>query len=244
MTETLADPQLDPVEILALPARAHLQERITKKLLEKQAKDKSLDAKAVRPIASAAVIGILRPETIQVPAYRDDERTVADIPIIQIRLTERTTPAENRRVAELLFRAMPRPSVLILVPAVGSPVLHVALTHVSRTDPERSTSVIDAEVSIDLADVPEGALRLDGLDRTNLWTLYQDLVRRAVGVTRPDLTAEEAVGAHDKLATLQAELDAVVREAKREKGANARIKLNVRAKALRAEIASVNEMRR
>lgn len=238
------DPCHDPLEMLAIPDRARLSERITKKLLERQAKEKGLDAKLVRIVTGASVVGILRPETIHVPAYRDDERQVTDIPIIQVRLTEIATSAERRRLADLLFRVMPRPVVLCDVPVAGGPVFHLALTHVSRTDPERSTSVVDSVVSSHLSSLPDGALSLDALDRADLWTLYQDLVRRVAGVTRPDLSAEDAVAAHDKLATLQAELEAVIREAKREKGANARIKLNARAKTLRTQIASVKEMRR
>lgn len=244
MTSTQVTPGLDPIEALALPARARLSERITKRLIDKYAKDKDLDAKSVRAIGGATVVGILRPETIQVPAYRDDDRQVGDIPIIQVRLAEKASPAERRRVAELFFRALPRPVVLFLLPAGGAPVLDVALTHVSRTDPERSTSVIDSTVSVPLADLPDGAVRLSALDRTNLWALYQDLVRRAAGVTRPDLSADEAVAARDRIASLQAELDAVVREARREKGANARIKLNARARSLRAQIAELSEVHR
>lgn len=228
------------VDLLGLTGRAVTADRLTKALLTAMADEKGLDNRVIeKAVDRATVVGILRPETIHVPAYADDERRVADIPVIEVRLKEQVTAGLRTRLAESFFRIMPRPVVLLQIPVSGPAVLHLALTHVSRTDSDRSTSVIDSAVAASVDEIPGGALRLDGLDGTDLWTLYQDLVRRATGVTRPGATAAEAVAEHDLLASLKAELDSVVRAAKRDKAPNERIKLNARAKNLRARIAAL-----
>lgn len=239
MTTTVAG----AVDLLGLTGRAVGSDRLTKALLMTMADEKSLDKRVIdKAVDRATVVGILRPETINVPAYADEDRRVTDIAVIEVRLKEQVTAGQRTKLAEIFFRIMPRPVVLLQIPTSGPAVLHLALTHVSRTDADRSTSVIDSAVATNLDEIPEDALRLDGLDRTDLWTLYQDLVRRAAGVIRPGVTAAEAVAEHDLVVALKAELDTVIREARREKAPNTRIKLNARAKTLRARIAALSEV--
>lgn len=227
------------VELLGLTGRAVTSDRLTKVLLARLADEKDLDKKILdRAIDRAVVVGVLRPETIQVPAFSDDDRYVADIAVIEVRLRDGVRPGDRTRLAEVLFRMMPRPLVLLLIPAAGAPILHLALTHVSRTDTGRSTSVIDTSVHVPVDELPRDALHLGMLDRTDLWALYRDLVRRAAsgGAAPAGLPAAEAVALRQRLVALEAELATVVRDARRERGQAGRIKLNDRARALREEI--------
>ncbi|WP_447005881.1 DUF4391 domain-containing protein [Saccharothrix isguenensis] len=243
---------LNPAEVLGLPERARLSERLTKRLLRDQvggdtrsAPDRRLVDRAV---ASAQVVGILRPETILVPVYRDHGRDgtgdseISDIAVLHLRLNAKITPSDRRRLVELVQRAMPRPVVLFLDGPDLPGELALALTHVNRTDPEKRTSVIDATITVPVAELPNGVLDITRCDRTDLWALYRDLVRIVATAGRPAsaaLGADEAVQLHHRLAALRAELDAVAREAKRARSQQSRIALNTTAKVLRQQIATV-----
>ena len=72
MTETAT--QHDGVSLLGLPHSARQDHRITKKLLTEQFEEQApADARLLaRALASAQLVAILRPETIQVPGTQDE----------------------------------------------------------------------------------------------------------------------------------------------------------------------------
>jgi Domain of unknown function (DUF4391) len=232
--------------LLALPAAARQDHRITKKVLaeqfaERAAADARLIAKAV---ATARLVGILRPETIQVPQYRDEERSVVDVPVIDAALAARTSPTDRTRVAELIHRSMAKPVVLFLHLSDETTVLSLALSHVSRTDASRSTSVLDAHLMVSAGQIEPGALHIDRLDRSDMWALYRDLVRTAATDGRPAsvaLQAADAVALRRRLGAMEEELAAVIRGARATKGQQARINLNTRARHLRTLITQARQ---
>ena len=90
--------------------------------------------------------------------------------------------------------------------------------------------------------VPRDALRIDNLNRTDLWALYRDLVRVAAAdgqPASPSLSTEDALDLRGRLAALNAELTVVARDAKREKSHAGRIRLNTKARELRQQIETV-----
>ena len=240
--------RVDAADLLGLPFATQLTERLAKRVLREQfvaLTGASGDGKLVdRAVDRVWVIGVLRPRTIQVPAYRGHDdgtghvRSVDDVPVMRVVLTESTTSGERRRLAELLHRSMPRPVVVVLDAPDRPTELALALTHVSRTDPQKTSSVIDHALVVPLADLPAGALDVACRDRTDLWALYRDLVLQAAtgGSPASSLRAEEAVEAHHRLTALRAERDAAVREAKRAASQQERITANGRARTLRGLI--------
>ncbi|MFB7415032.1 DUF4391 domain-containing protein [Streptomyces sp. NPDC056121] len=242
MTDIL--PEHNGADLLALPDVARHQHRITKKMLAAQFEDQApVDARLItKAVASAQLVGILRPETIKVPKYQDAERTVVDVPVLEVLVAEKTSAADHTRVTELVHRSMAKPLVLLAHMPDGHTTLSLALSHVSRTDPTRSTSVIDAHVMVPAGGIEPGALHLDRLDRTDMWALYRDLVRTAAADGRPAGTALQAVDAvalRRRLTDLESELITVVRDAKRAKNQQRRIELNIEARTLRAQIGHV-----
>ncbi|MFE3198479.1 DUF4391 domain-containing protein [Embleya sp. NPDC059237] len=237
---------LDGADLLGLPEAARQQHRITKKMLAAQFEDQApADARLItKAVASAQLIGILRPETIQVPAHRGTERTVVDIPVLEVVLADTTTAADRSRVIQLVHRSMSKPVVLFALLPDGTTTLSLALSHVGRTDPTRSTSVIDAHVLVPAGQIEPGALQLDRLDRTDMWALYRDLVRTAAADGRPARTAlqaAEAISLRRGLTDLETELITVVRDARRAKNQQRRIELNTQARTLRAQIEIVRD---
>jgi hypothetical protein len=230
-------------ELLGVPEGARMRERLTKKLLAAQFADTSpADAKLIdRAVASAQVVAMLRPETMQVPAHYGDDRNVVDIAVLEVTLAEKVSGTDCSRIADLLHRSMPRPVVvLIRTRDGGGGVLSLALSRPSKTEPEHST--IEAAVRVPLNDIVPGTLCLSRLNRTDVWTLYRDLVRVAAAGGRPGstaMTAEEAVTLRRQLIDLEAELAAVVRDAKREKNQQRRIDYNTRGRDLRTQVERV-----
>ncbi|RAO52735.1 hypothetical protein LUPAC06_05596 [Micromonospora saelicesensis] len=230
--------------LLGLPETARQQHRITKKMLAAQFEDQApADARLItKTVASVQLVGILRPETIQVPSYRDTERSVVDVPVLEVVLADKTSAADCTRVTQLVHRSMAKPLVLFVHPSDGTTTLSLALSHVSRTDPTRSTSVIDAHVVVPAMQIEPGALHLDRLDRTDMWALYRDLVRTGAADGRPAsaaLEAAEAIALRRRLTDLETELATVVRDVKQAKSQQRRIELNTQARTLRAQIEGV-----
>lgn len=248
MTEPASEPVLvhSGADLLGLPEAARQDHRVTKKMLAEQFTDRApADARLIsKAIASARLVGILRPETIQVPRYADTARTVTDIPVLDVTLAEKATAAYRSRVAELIHRSMDKPVVALLTAPNGTALLSLALSHPSRTDPNRSTSAIDAHLTIPVAEIAPATLHVGRLDHTDMWALYRDLVRVAAAGGRPAssaLTAAQAVETRRRLGDLEAELDSVVRDAKHAHSQQARIDLNVKARDLRTRISEARE---
>jgi hypothetical protein len=236
----------DGVSLLGLPDSARQVHRITKKMLAEQFEERApADARLIaKALVAARLVGIMRPETIQVPRYQDGERVVIDIPIVEASLTDKTTAADRTRVAELIHRSMAKPVVLVARMPDGTAMISVALSHVSRTDPTRSTSVIDAHLMVPAGQIEPGTLHVDRLDHTDMWALYRDLVRMAATDGRPAsvaLQATDAIAIRRRLADLEAELTAVVRDARQAKSQQVRIDLNTRARTLRTQIGRARE---
>ncbi|UWE07564.1 DUF4391 domain-containing protein [Actinacidiphila bryophytorum] len=233
--------EYDGVTLLGLPQAARQLHRITKKMLTAQFEEQApADARLLsRALASAQLVGILRPETIQVPAHQDSERDVVEIPILEVVLAEETTAANRALAAELVHRSMDKPVVVLVHLPGGATTLSLALSHVSRTDPTKSTSVVDAHLMVPAERIEPGALHLSRLDRTDMWALYRDLVRTAAADGRPAgavLQAADAIALRQRLIDLASELASVVRNARHTKNHQRRIELNTRARSLRQQI--------
>ncbi|MEW1632112.1 DUF4391 domain-containing protein [Streptomyces sp. NPDC089173] len=229
------------VSLLGLPEAARQQHRITKKMLAAQFEDQTpADARLItKAVTLAQLVGILRPETIQVPKHQDIERTVVDIPVLEVVLADKTTAADRTRVTELVHRSMAKPVVLLAYMSDGTTSLSLAISHVSRTDPTRSTSVIDAHVVVPAGQIKSGSLHLDRLDRSDMWALYRDLVRTAAADGRPastTLQAIDAIALRRGLTDLETELTTVIRDARQAKNQQRRIELNTQTRTLRAQI--------
>jgi hypothetical protein len=241
---TNVSPVHEGVGLLGLPEAALQRQRITKKLLAGQFEEHfPADARLItKSVSSAWVVGMLRPATIQVPVHKGADRDVADIPVLEVSLADGTTGGTRTRVTELIHRSMARPMVVLVSVPDGGTALSLALSHVSRTDPTRSTSVIEGHVTVPTERIKAGSLHLDRLDRTDMWALYLDLVRTAAADGQPAgtaLQAAEAIELRRRLSDLESELAALTRDAKKAKNHQQRIDLNMSTRTARARIAHV-----
>lgn len=231
-------------EVLGLPARARKTHRLTKKDIVVQWEHSApADARLLRhTIRSAKIVGVLSPATTGVPAVRDADRPVDMIPVLEVRVADDVKAKDERRAAELLHRAMPRPAVITMSPPDGAPVLSLALTRLSKTDV--GMSVVEAHLTIPLDEIAAASLHVDELDHADLGSLYRDLVRRGAAGGRPAPSlrnASEAIKLRHRLEELDEDLQSAIRSAAREKSMQRRIEHNGRARILRDRIAQTRD---
>lgn len=234
----------DVAEVLGLPARARETRRLTKKdIVEQWEHSAPADARLLRrAINSASIVGVLSPATTGVPAVHDADRPVDMIPVLEVRIADDLKAKEQRRVAELLHRAIPRPAVITTSPSEGASVLSLALIRLSKTDV--GMSVIEEHLTVRIDGITAESLHVDELDRTDLASLYRDLVRRAAAHGRPAPSlrdAAEAVELRRRLANFETELQSTIRSAALERSMQRRIEHNNEARSLRDQIARIQD---
>ena len=235
---------LDVVEVLGLPARARETHRLTKKdIIEQWEHSAPADARLLgRAINSARIVGVLSPATIGMPAVRDPDRPVDMIPVLEVRVADDVKARDERRAAELLHRAMPRPAVIAMSSLEGALVLSLALTRLSKTD--AGMSVVEEHLMVPIDGTTAASLHVGELDCADLGSLYRDLVRRASADGRPAPSlrdAGEAVRLRHRLAGLEEDLQSAIRSAAREKSMQRRIEHNGEARNLRVRIAQTRD---
>lgn len=232
----------DPTEVLELPTAARMRERLTKVMLVDAAVELGVDPKIIDRSfdLTTAVVGVIRPETAQVPAGRAGADVVGDIPVIHLVLTGNATSTDQTKLTDLIHRSMARPVILFVTSPKDGDWISLALTHISVNKVDRS--VIDARVMVSLEQIAPGALRFKGLDRADLATLYRNLTRVAAANGRPTvpgLTAEQIIRMRNELTALEAELASTVRAARGERSQSGRIAQNSRAREIRDQINTV-----
>lgn len=237
--ETIFAPQI----VLGLSPTVYQPGRVPKKTLVEQAASQPVDATLItRAVARATVQAVLRADNLKIPNYVDEQRRIDDIAVFHVELSDAASSADTRRLVELLHRSMPRPLILFISSPRDGESVSLALTHTNLSDSDRATSVIEQSLVVPLKSIASGALRIDGLNRTDLWALYRDLVRVVAADGHPasaSLSTDEALALRGRLTALRSELEFVVREAKKEKSHAGRIRLNSKARDLRQQIETV-----
>ncbi|MBD9698452.1 DUF4391 domain-containing protein [Flavimobilis sp. GY10621] len=227
-------------DLLGLPDRARQSHRLTKKDITAQWEGSSpADARLLgRVISSARITAVLSPTTVGAAAVETPDRRVDMIPVIEINVVDGAKKRDTVRVAELLHRSMPRPSILGLYDEnAGTASLSVALTRLSQTDAGRS--VVEEHLIASPERFATGSLHIARLSRTDLGTLHDDLVRAVAAdgmFPRLSLSAAEAIGLRRQITAATNELTTVARDAAREPSMQRRIDLNARARTLRTSI--------
>ncbi|MDM0055606.1 DUF4391 domain-containing protein [Variovorax fucosicus] len=175
------------ISALALPASCRVEQRVPKKMLIENgtptAADKRLLSDAIEEIQWIAA---LKPNTVGVAEYRDNEREYLEVAVLRITarhapedggLSTAKKPLNTTRMAELVHRAVPYPVLLLLAAPQG---LFLSLAHKRWAQNEAGKVVLDgAPATVDLAlDLTAGhpfaqALALNRQPQASLLALYQ-----------------------------------------------------------------------
>lgn len=175
------------INALILPANCRVDQRVPKKLLVENGAPTSADKRLINDcIEEVQWLAALKPNTVGVAEYRDDEREYLEVAVLCV--TARHAPqgdsagASNKpvyitRLAELLHRAVPYPVVLLLAAPQG---VFLSLAHKRWSQNEAGKVVLDGEpATVDLAPDLSAehpfvqALALSRQPQTSLLALYQ-----------------------------------------------------------------------
>ncbi|GLT22953.1 hypothetical protein GCM10007933_24140 [Zoogloea oryzae] len=249
---------------LALPSSALVQQRIPKKMLAENGAATSADRKLVQDgIDELAWHAALKPSNVGIPAYEDELRSYLEVTVLVARLRTEVVATDQhrspqapaavstnvRRVAELIHRAVPYPTVLLLE---HGHQLVASVVHVRWAQREAGKTVLDGDsISVPIKPGPEcraflEAMALGRQPRFHLKALYQgwfDTLSawQAVEQTGQFRTSESPARAAERRAALRActELDVRIATARnaaaKEKQIARQVAVNLEIKALLAE---------
>ncbi len=177
---------------MALPDACHLGKRVFKKLFSENASLTAADKRAFADdIENVTWQYTLKPSTVPISAYEDDEREYHEVAVIQVNLK---TDKRTKRIAEVIHRAIPYPVVLVLSlpPAFAVSVAHKRFSRAERdaivAEDVRLSGWMDAS---SLSAEQSGfikSLPLPGLPHTHFFDLYSALVDRVAALDASRLT--------------------------------------------------------
>jgi len=185
----------------------------------------------------------LKPDTIRIPPYKDEEREYPEIEIIRATVN---SGVKTRRIAEIIMRTIPYPMLLIFEHD-GKIQLYAAHQRTNLADSTRNT--IEEFIFTDwiALNTPSDADRrfCEGLDITkfsyvSFFQFYGDLIDRIIaynatlqlGVEADPADAAELKAKMDRIAELDKQIADLRSKAKKETQFNRRVELNVEIKQL------------
>lgn len=240
----------DIIAALNLPADARVDQRVPKKLLVENGAPTAADKRQINDgIEELHWLAALKPATIGVPIFRDENREYLEIAVLTLTLR---AGAKAPRLTDLIHRAIPYP-VFLIQSQPGALVL--SLAHLRWSQGQSGQTVLDGPLSTATMDTATPAtdaflasLNVTNQPRQHLHALYQGWMERfeahaAARLTGSFTPAPDAAAAERRRAAL-AEHDRLTREmtslrarAGKETQLNRRVELNLQLKQLESRLA-------
>ncbi len=177
---------------LGLPAGCRLDQRVPKKLLLENGAPTAADRRLINEAVGELLwVAALKPTTVGVPAYSDDEREYLEIAVLHV--TVRGAP-KVQRLVELVHRAIPYPLLLFTGAGVRT---EMSAAHKRWSQNELGKTVLDGDlvsVEWDASHDSERweaftrALALGSQPRMTLYALYQGWIDTLVALQAARLT--------------------------------------------------------
>ena len=184
---------------LAIPDACHLGKRVFKKLFRENFKLGVTDKKAFsEDIDTITWQYTLKPTTIAIKPYEDDQREYHEVAILQVDLK---TLKRTGRIAEVIHRAIPYPLVVVFAFETSCAV---SLAHKRFSQAEKGAIVAEEFLTTDWIDLVAptlvqqtflDSLVITGLPQTHFFALYSALVDRVIALDCARLTGEYRVEA-------------------------------------------------
>ena len=242
---------------LAIPDSCYLDRRIYKKQFYDNAQLSKTDQQHFsNRIDTIEWRYTLKPATINIPKYVDDQREYLEIALLQVTLKgEAPTASQRTRLAEIIQRAIPYPLMLVFVQGNHTLALQLAYKRINQADPGKMT----IEESFDsgwidlhqLSDHQQSFLDdfiVTHCRFTDLYQFYQDLVSRIIALNCDrlsgyySLTGETAPQRQEQLEeinSLQQQIMRLRTALKKETQFNRKVELNIQIKQLDQKIQSL-----
>ncbi|HUV85282.1 MAG TPA: DUF4391 domain-containing protein, partial [Methanosarcinales archaeon] len=181
----------------------------------------------------------LKPETINIKAFKDDIRDYPEIEVVEVEVLK---DSKLRRIAEIIMRTIPYPMLLIFRFEDKS-LIYVAHQRTNQIDSSKNT--VEEFISTDWLNRDSSLfekLNIKQMRFTNLYALYSDIVDTIsihnVSCIMPSklvLTGEEARLLSSSIETLEQEINSLKANLKKEGQFNRKMKMNIEIKKLEKE---------
>lgn len=235
---------------LAIPDSCFLGKRVYKKLFHENAPLNATDKKVFsEDIEDIQWRYTLKPGTINIARYEDDEREYHEVAVLQVNLK---SPKHYKRLAQIIQRAIPYPVLIVFID--GSRIaLSVADKRINRAD--RELIRVEAFHETDWLDLtnltePERAFlescAITQFSYHHFYAFYGDLTARIValncaylsGMYSPDsaLSRKERIDLLGSVRQKQLKLAELRAALKKESQFNRQVELNVQIKKLLHEL--------
>lgn len=236
---------------LALPEAAHLGKRVYKKLFFENAELSAADRRAFTDDVEAVTWQYtLKPGTLPVGVYQDDERDYSELAVIEVELRD---TKRAQRLAEIIHRTIPYPLLLILR---QNDHLAVSSAHKRASRAERGavvaeeiqiTAWMDVEAPEDVEQAFLESLALRQQPNSDYYALYDGWHQRLLalacarlsGTFRVPSRAEQQRQRRETLTEchrLEGEISRLRAEIKKENRFNRQVELNTRIKQLEKQL--------
>ena len=239
---------------MSMPDSCQLGKRIYKKLFIENGVLTAADKRAFTDdIDTIMWEYTLKPSTLPVKGYEDEEREYQEVAVIQVNLK---SDRRTRRICEVIHRTIPYPTFLVF----ASPprmAISVAQKRFSRAEHGaivaediRLTPWIDGDASDPIHRQFIESLALPSLPQTDFLALYSGLVDRVAALEAARLTGEYRLGSSpqqakerlDRLSdcrSIEKEIAELRAALKKETHFNRQLELNTRIKAFESQLLEI-----
>lgn len=237
------------ITALDLPYSALVEQRVPKKLLVENGAPTAADKRRINEgIEEIHWLAALKPNTIGVPAFRDELREYLEIAVLNVTLRP---AAKTGRLGELVHRAVPYPVVLLLETEDG---LELSLAHKRWSQGEAGRTVLEGgPVAVSLSQMADSgfvhlfleALPLARQPRGTLYALYQGWIDIVLTLQAARLSgtftlaaspehAEDRRSALQECSEIEVKIAALRSAAAKEKQLHRQVELNLELKRLQS----------
>lgn len=228
---------MDTYDFLNIPDSCFIGNTIYKKLFYESAdlstSDKSLFTDTISKITW---INCLKPETINIPAYKDEVRDYPEVEVIEVLVHK---DYKLKRIAEIIMRTIPYPMVLIFK-LEAKRKLYVAHQRTNQNDSSKNT--IEEFIATDWLDSDSALfakLDIKQMRFANFYALYSDIVDTisiynlsTIIPTDDNITGAEARELSAQIEDIEQEITSLRTRLKKESQFNRRMELNIEIKRL------------
>jgi len=228
---------MDDYRFLNIPDSCFVGSTIYKKLFYENAhlssSDKSLFTDTINKVVW---LYCLKPETINIPAYKDEVREYPEIEVIEVILNKEYG---LNRIAEIIMRTIPYPMLLIFK---LEDKIRFYMAHQRTSQSDSSKNTIEEFISTDwLRNDSDLFAKLDikQMRFTNFYTLYSDIVDAisiynlsAIMPTDDTITGDKARELSAKIEDIEQRIANLRSKLKKESQFNRKMELNIEIKRL------------
>ena len=229
---------MDTYSFLNIPDSCFIGSTIYKNLFYKNANlstsDKSLFTDTINKVVW---LYCLKPETINIPAYKDEVRDYPEIEVIEVLLHK---DYKLNRIAEIIMRTIPYPMLLIFK-LEDKIQFYVAHQRTNQSDSSKNT--IEEFIATDWLKSDNALfakLDIKHMRFINFYTLYSDVVD-AISINKlsaimpkdNNITGSEARELSAKIEEIEQQINSLRSKLKKETQFNRRMELNIEIKRLK-----------